>query len=75
MLFGPAAMLVPARPVAGIGLGLLHPTAQRFRMNPELVGDPPDRAHRGRRIPADLDRQPGRTLTQVVGVFLRCRHR
>ena len=26
----------------------------------------------GRRIPAGLDRQPGRTLTQLIGVLLRC---
>ncbi|MGW3892496.1 pentapeptide repeat-containing protein [Micromonospora chokoriensis] len=57
-----------ARPVTDVGLGLLHPRAQRLRMNPELTNDPPDRADR---VSAGLDRQPGGTLTQVVGVLFR----
>ena len=63
-----------ARPITGIDPGLLHPAPQRFRVDPELIADPPDRTDRAGRIPAGLDRQPGRTLTQggrVVCVILK----
>ena len=35
-----------------VDLGLAHPGPQRLRMHTELISDPPDRTHRGRRVPA-----------------------
>ncbi|GAB3809490.1 hypothetical protein GCM10027605_44810 [Micromonospora zhanjiangensis] len=39
-------------------------------MDSELACNPTDRPDRRRRVPAGLDRQPGRTLTQPIFEFV-----
>lgn len=61
-------LVVPGRCPASVSAFFTQRT-QRLRMNPELIRDSPDRSYRGYRVPAGLDRQPGRTLTQLIGVL------
>ncbi|ROP33581.1 hypothetical protein EDD30_6584 [Couchioplanes caeruleus] len=64
----PRQLVVPVRPPSA-------PAPAAAAAPQALVSDPPDHTHRGRGIPTGLDHQPGRTLTQLIGVLLRCGHR
>jgi len=50
-----------------VGLGLAHLLAQRLRMHAEIVRDVRDR-------PLTLERDPNRSLHELVGIFLRSSH-
>src|SRR5664280_2786599 len=60
---------------AGVDLGLGHPTAQRLRVDPQLLTDPPARAGTRRRVLPGVQRHPDRPLPQFLRVLPRCHHR
>src|SRR5204862_2114578 len=55
-------------PDAAVGFGLTHPLTQRFLMDAQVLGDVRDRTVR-------LEVETDRTLTQLIGVLPRSRHR
>ncbi len=64
----------PARPPAGIDLGLLHPVPQRLRTDTELLDHPFDRTPTLTGLGSYIEHQANRTLPQLIPILLRRWH-